>query len=131
MTTQALRDHVRILGWCFIVYSAIFVLIGVVIGAIVLTGGALSGDREAMLVTGAVGTVIAGVLLVISAPGILIGWGLLRFRPWARILGIIFGVLHLLSIPFGTAMGIYAMFVLMNDDARALFDGSPGLISAA
>lgn len=122
MTPQVLRDHVRILGWCFIVYSAVFVLIGLAAGAIVLTGGALSGQREAMLITGAVGLFVAGIVLLVSLPGLLIGWGLLRLHSWARILGIIFGVLHLLSVPFGTALGIYAMYVLMNDDARALFD---------
>ena len=31
-----MRDHVRILGWCFIVYSAIIVLVGFGIGSIVL-----------------------------------------------------------------------------------------------
>ncbi|MEO6258834.1 MAG: hypothetical protein ABIP63_00730 [Thermoanaerobaculia bacterium] len=122
MTPQALRDHVRILGWCFIVYSAVLALIGMVAGAIVLTGGAISGEREAMLITGAVGLLIAGFLLLVSLPGLLVGWGLLRLRSWARILGIIFGALHLLSIPFGTALGIYAMVILLNEDARALFD---------
>ncbi len=122
MTPQALRDHVRILGWCFIVYSAVLALIGMVAGAIVLAGGAISGEREAMLITGAVGLLIAGFLLLVSLPGLLVGWGLLRLRSWARILGIIFGALHLLSIPFGTALGIYAMVILLNEDARALFD---------
>ena len=122
MTPETLRDHVRILGWGFIVYSAVVVLVGLVAGAIVLTGGALSGERQAMLITGGAGLFVAGLLLLVSLPGLFIGWGLFRLRPWARILGIIFGALHLLSIPFGTALGVYALYVLLNDDARALFD---------
>jgi len=33
-------------------------------------------------------------------------------QPWARPLAIIFGVLALLKIPFGTALGIYTLWVL-------------------
>ena len=122
MTSAALRDHVRILAWCFLVYSAVAALIGLAVGGIVMTGGALAGGREALLATGAVGLFVAGLLLVFSLPGILVGWGLLRLRPWARILGIIFGSLHLLSIPFGTALGVYALVILLNPEARELFE---------
>jgi len=55
-----MRDHIRILGWCFIVYSAIIVLVGFGIGSVVMFGGMLSGDHEAIFITSAVGTAIVG-----------------------------------------------------------------------
>lgn len=116
-----MRDHVRILGWCFIVYHIVVALIGLAIGAIVFTGGALSGERDVALLTGAVGAFIAGLLLLLSLPGIITGFGLLKFRPWARILAIILGALHLLSFPFGTALGVFALYVLLNERNAALF----------
>jgi hypothetical protein len=116
-----MRDHVRILAWCFIVYSAIIVLVGVGIGSIVLFGGAISGDREAILITGAVGAGIACFLIVLSLPGMLAGIGLLKMRPWARILAIVLGVLHILSFPLGTALGIYTLWVLLNVETETLF----------
>jgi hypothetical protein len=120
-----MRQHVPILGWCFIVYHAVIALVGIVIGAIVSGAGALSGERQAMFITGSVGIFIAGLLIILSLPGIFTGFGLLKFRPWARILAIILGVLHLLSFPFGTALGVYTLIVLTNAEAPVLFGQQP------
>jgi hypothetical protein len=118
-----MRDHVRILGWCFIIYSAVIVMVGLGIGGIVLFGGAISGDQQAMFITGAVGAAIAGFLTVIALPGILAGIGLLKMHPWARIVAIVVGVLHILSFPFGTALGAYTLWVLLNAETEAMFRG--------
>jgi hypothetical protein len=116
-----MRDHVRILGWCFIVYSAIIALVGMVVGSIVLFGGAISGDRQAMFITSAVGAAIASFLIIISLPGMFAGIGLLKMQPWARIVAIIVGVLHILSFPLGTALGIYTLWVLLSAETEVLF----------
>lgn len=119
-----MRQHVPILGWCFIIYHAIVAVVGIGIGVIVSGAGALSGEREAMFITGTVGAAIAAFLIIISLPGIITGLGLLKFRPWARIVAIILGVLHLLSFPFGTALGVYTLVVLFNTEVEPLF-GQP------
>lgn len=116
-----MRDHVRILGWCFIVYSAIIALVGLAIGSIVLFGGVISGDRQAMFITGAVGVAIATFLIIVSLPGMLAGIGLLKMQPWGRIVAIIVGVLHILSFPLGTALGIYTLWVLLSAETEGLF----------
>jgi hypothetical protein len=51
---------------------------------------------------------IAGAVL-----GIIAGYGLLQREPWARMLAIIMGVVSLLEMPFGTALGIYTLWVLL------------------
>jgi hypothetical protein len=54
--------------------------------------------------------------LVFIAAGLLslmAGWGLLERQPWARMLAIVLGVLHLINIPFGTALGAYTLWVLL------------------
>jgi hypothetical protein len=51
---------------------------------------------------------IAGGLLGLAA-----GWGLLERQPWARTLAIVLGILRLLDMPFGTALGIYTLWVLL------------------
>jgi hypothetical protein len=120
-----MRDHIRILGWCFIIYSAVIALVGLGIGSVILFGGAISGDRQALFVTGAVGAAIACFLMIISLPGFFVGGGLLKMKPWARIGAIILGVLHILSFPFGTALGIYTLWVLLKPETEALFRGAP------
>jgi hypothetical protein len=123
-----MRQHIPILGWCFIVYHGIVALVGIVVGLIVSGAGVISGEREAMFITGTVGVAIAGFLVVLSLPGIIAGIGLLKFRPWARILAIIIGVLHLLSFPFGTALGVYTLYVLLNAEAPSIFGVQQGAV---
>jgi hypothetical protein len=60
-----------------------------------------------------------GIFLGISSViGILVGWGLIDRRPWARILAIVVGCLKLIDIPFGTALGIYTLWVLASQGAE-------------
>jgi hypothetical protein len=118
-----MAQHVRILGWCFIIHSGFLVLIAVIVAVILGGAGALSGDRQSMMITGAVGVVVAIILVVLALPGLIAGFGLLKYRPWARILALIIGALHVFSFPFGTALCIYAFWVLLNAQTTPLFDG--------
>lgn len=60
---------------------------------------------------------IGSSLLLMGAGGILVGWGLMQHQPWARVTAIVLGVLSLFHPPFGTAMGIYTLWVLVGDNA--------------
>ncbi len=117
-----MAQHVRILGWLFIIYSAVFDVIAVILLVILLGAGAISGDRQALYITSAVGIGIATVLLILSIPGIIAGIGLLKFQQWARILAIILAALHVLSFPLGTALAIYTFWVLLNLQTTPLFE---------
>lgn len=54
-----------------------------------------------------------------AAIGLFLGWGLLDRQLWARTLGIVLGFLSLLDFPFGTALGIYTLWVLMPAQSEA------------
>lgn len=120
-----MAQHVRILAWLFVVYGAILLLIGVIAGFFIFGGGMISGDRTAMLATGGVAIFIVCLLFLISVPNLIAAWGLFRFQPWARILAIILGVLHLFSFPVGTALGVYTLWVLLSAETQPLFAPYP------
>jgi hypothetical protein len=61
---------------------------------------------------------IGVVFLFCAAVGIAAGWGLLAHQPWARMLTIVFGALSLVDIPFGTALGIYTLWVLLPAESE-------------
>lgn len=61
----------------------------------------------------AVVTGAAYLLLLAGVIGLAAGWGLLSREPWARVLTIVLGCLLLLKPPFGTALGIYTLWVLI------------------
>ena len=64
---------------------------------------------------------IAGILVLLSAPGIIGGMGLLKRQSWARILVLVLGVINLINIPFGTALGIYTIWALTHRETEELF----------
>jgi hypothetical protein len=50
------------------------------------------------------------------------GWGLLHWRPWARGLSIVLGIISLFHPPFGTALGIYTLWVLLSANAAEEYE---------
>ncbi len=56
---------------------------------------------------------IALFSLIISVGcAVLTGYALLTRQPWGRVLAIVFGILALIHLPLGTALGIYTLWVL-------------------
>jgi hypothetical protein len=41
-------------------------------------------------------------------------------KSWARIIAIVVGCLNLIHVPFGTALGVYTLWVLLKDESRSL-----------
>jgi hypothetical protein len=82
---------------------------------------------EVAPILGAVGGLVLVVLLALSVPGIVAGVGLLSFQPWARILTIVLSILDLVNIPFGTALGVYGLWVLFTAEGAQLFEQRPSM----
>jgi NADH:ubiquinone oxidoreductase subunit 4 (subunit M) len=60
-----------------------------------------------------------GFLFLIGAvAGLAAGWGLLQRESWARMLAIVIAVLNLVDLPFGTALGIYTLWVLLPAESE-------------
>ncbi len=96
-------------------------LIGIFI-FVLLTGiGAITQEKEAFLILTTIGTGVGVLLMVLSVPGIIGGIGLFKRQEWARILVLILSAIELLNIPFGTALGIYSIWVLVQQDTIRLF----------
>ena len=123
-----METHVKVLGALQIAMGCLSLLAAIVL-TVVFAGGlsamGFSGDPDAhmaMPVVGFVGTAIVSLLVVLSLPGILTGIGLIRLRPWARILGIVLSVLSLMMVPFGTLVGIYGLWVLFSKETEKIFE---------
>ena len=60
-----------------------------------------------------------GVFAMISAVvGLVVGWALLQRESWGRVFAIIMAIIILPRIPFGTALGIYTLWVLVPADSE-------------
>src|SRR5579862_8290688 len=58
-----------------------------------------------------------GSLLLLGAGGICVGLGLQQRQAWARTAAIVLAVLALFHPPFGTALGVYTLWVLLSDES--------------
>jgi hypothetical protein len=59
---------------------------------------------------------------VLGAAHLLLAWGLFERQPWARTLGIVVSFLALLRMPFGTALGIYTLWVLLPESSAREYE---------
>jgi hypothetical protein len=120
-----MRPHLHLLGILQLAWGAIGLLLGVsmlllAIGAIAI--GVTSGaDRMAAGLTAGAFTVFAVALLAGGGANAWAGRELRRNRPRGRLAVLWLGALNLFVLPFGTALGIYAFWVLLHNQARAAF----------
>ncbi|MCL4402563.1 MAG: hypothetical protein M1436_07880, partial [Acidobacteria bacterium] len=120
-----MEQHVRILGILHIVWgglglAAALAMLAIFGGAASLIGISGHPAEPAIPVLGFIGGAIFLFIAVLSLPGIIAGIGLLKFRNWARILTIVLSAIELFSFPFGTALGIYGLWVLLSSGTERL-----------
>jgi hypothetical protein len=111
--------HVKVVAVLHILSGVLGLIAAVVIFAVFGVAGGIvisQGEPGAATVIGIVALLIGGFLAVLALPGIIGGWGLLAQKQWARVLIIVLGVLHLLNFPFGTALGVYTLWVLLSKE---------------
>ena len=119
-----MEKHITLVAALNIGFGFLGIFIAFIVFTVVVGGGILSGDPEAMTITSIVGTAVGGFFFLTSVPEIIGGFGLLKRKPWARILILIIAVVDLIYIPIGTAIGIYELWVLLNEEAVKYFQQS-------
>jgi hypothetical protein len=122
LSVKDLETHVPILGWLFIIGNAVFLAIGIFV--LILLGGIgmFSGDPQAARILVFIGFLVSILFVVIGLPGIIAGIALLARKAWGRVLAMVVGLLGLVNFPVGTAIGVYAFFVLLQESAKDYFE---------
>jgi hypothetical protein len=118
---EDMEKHITIIGALYIAFGLLGLLGAVIVFLVFAGGGILSGEAESMIFATGFGSILAFFVILISVPGLIGGFGLLKRRPWARILVIILGCLNLLNLPLGTALGIYTLWALTKPETQRLF----------
>lgn len=110
-----IAGHVRLLGILWLAISALRLIPGLIlvtIGTIRLFPPDVPQFVHAIL------PAIGMAFLFLAGIGIAAGCGLLARQSWARMLAIIFGAFSLVDIPFGTAIGVYTLWVLLPAESE-------------
>ena len=122
MEESKMKKHVTAVGAIQIGFG-ILGLIGalVVFLALSFAKGIVGNEEVPTVVLGflAIGLpLLIGFFSTLSLVG---GIGVLSYKNWARILVMIVAAMGCLMIPIGTLVGVYSIWVLMQDDTVKLF----------
>jgi len=121
------HQHVHLLGILWIALSALNGALGLIL---VVVGNTLFAHLHEMgappeVPTGfltAIVSTIGFIVLAKAACGFLAGWGLMHREPWARVLTLVLGFIALIHVPFGTALGIYTLWVLLPGESHQEYE---------
>jgi hypothetical protein len=125
-----MKKHVDLVGLLFMLWGGMSLLLSVsllttgiaatAIGA--AAAQAASGGKLTAGIVAAVFFTLAALGFIFGAAHLWVGSRLRRFREWARAFAIILSIVDLVCIPFGTGLGIYALWALLHDQSKPLFE---------
>jgi hypothetical protein len=128
-----LPSQVDLIGALFVIWGALTILVGVStlalgVGAVALITSASrqGGGHFAAGLTAAAFVALAAIAILWGAAHIGVGLPLRRRRHWSRLAALMLGSVDLLLLPYGTALGVYALWILLREDAKKLFDATTG-----
>jgi hypothetical protein len=127
--------HVTLLGILAWLWGAMALVVG--LSMLLLAGGAAAelmyparpGFEFAAGLTAATFALVGVLALAWGGAHVYVAALLKRRRPSGRVFALALALVNLLVLPFGTALGVYALWVLLTDDGRRLFE--PGRVATS
>ena len=121
-----MRSHLNLVGLLHVAWGAMGLLLGAAsllfaIGAASIAVGE-SGSAMSAAFTTVMFLVFAAALVAGGWANAWAGRAVRRHRASGRTAALVLAVLNLFVLPFGTALAVYAFWVLLHNDSRALFE---------
>ena len=121
------QGNVQLLAILWLAMSAVNALGGVILIVVANTLLAHLHDMGAPsdVPTGFLTSIVTtlGILVLAKAVcGFLAGYGLMHQEPWARVVTLVLGFIALIHVPFGTALGVYTLWVLLPKESQMEYD---------
>jgi hypothetical protein len=120
------RSHLHLLAILQFVWGGIGLVLGLstlllALGAVAI-GVSAAGDGVPAAVTAAAFAIFAAALIAGGGANTWAGAALGRQQPAGRMAVLALAVLNLFVLPFGTALAIYAYWVLLHNETRLMFE---------
>jgi len=121
-----LSSHVDLVGVLFIIWGTLTALIGLSTLALAVAAASIiastnHGGGVAAGVTAAAFLALGVIALIWGLAHVAVGVPLRRCHHTARVLALTLGAIDLVLLPYGTALGCYTLWVLLNEQGRKLF----------
>lgn len=133
-----MEKHISLVGILNIVYRSLVLLgagvlfaLAAVFGHLIdalVRSGALEPDEvpiEIFNIAPIILCLVATIMVIVSVVAIVGAVGVMHKREWARVLLLVISFLGLVRVPLGTILGVYSIWVLLNDKTIKQFN--PGV----
>jgi len=133
-----MEKHIKLVAILNIVYRGLIILGSVVLFVLAAVFGRImdfvqrqgdlrAGDlpREVLDIVPIIMVVVGIFMLIVSIVAIIGAVGVLKRQEWGRITVIVVSFFNLIHIPLGTALGVYSLWVLLNDEIVHIFNPLP------
>jgi hypothetical protein len=124
---QNYESKVKTLSIVWFIYAGFSLLVGIAgltFARAFFSGGFgpwMHGDAPPFWLGPAFFHMIWVFLLIRSGLALAAGWGLMERAPWGRSVAIVAAIFSLLKFPFGTALGIWTLVVLLGYRNTSLY----------
>jgi hypothetical protein len=123
MEDSKMKKHVTAVAAIQIGFSTLWLIGAIALHFILVfarnqTGG---DDNVGVQVLTLISIILPLFVGVIALIGLIGGIGLLSYKQWGRVMTIIVSALGCFNIPIGTLIGVYSIWVLMQDETVKLF----------
>ena len=115
-----MKTHLQVIAWLYILFGVFGILAAFVVALLLAGIGWIANDQTAITVMSIIAACASGLIFLTSAPGVVVGAGLLGLRRWSRVPAILLGLLNLSGFPVGTALGLYTLYVMLDDETSEL-----------
>ena len=117
------QDHNKVIGIMLLIWGGMnaltmLILVPFFLIAIGAIGSDPSAPPELTAILGAFGVFFFLLALLFGIPPVVAGYGMLKRKSWARVMGIISACLTALSFPLGTALCVYSMWFLFGEGEK-------------
>jgi hypothetical protein len=120
------QEHVHLLGILWLAMSAFNAVGGVVLYVVANTVFAhlnqLGAPEAPTAFLRPLLSVIGILVLAKAACGFIAGYGLLQRESWGRVIALVLAFISLFHVPFGTALGVYTLWVLIPSRSQEEYD---------
>ena len=133
-----MEKHITLVGILNIVYRSLTIIGALILFALAFGFGYLMEfcsrfnhnemheiPPEVLNIVPIILTFVGVLIMIFSIAGIIGAVGVLKKKEWGRITLLIVSFFSLLSIPLGTILGVYSIWVLLNDETIRLFNPVP------
>jgi hypothetical protein len=96
--------------------------LGIAAAALVASAGRAGTGQLGASLTAVTFMTLAVLAFIWGGVHLMVGTLVRRHRSWSRHAAMMLGTVDLLLLPYGTALGVYSLWILLREDAKQLFE---------